>query len=253
VRVVGEGPRRLTVEVEYSLNRAHGSGVFLVVRPVHGDGSSAPTGHPPTVSSIGVGQRSQVTVQPQSSTEVFTSSTLVVELRAAGVDGPLAQKSVAFDKTWSHPSVSLLQSVQLAAAPPAPSVPTPTASACEADSQVVERRFSGDGAVEIVYADGTIRQISDGSVTTIHPDGRHSTMSHMNSQPPTPPPPPLGGGPLDLWLQAQNNRLLGTIGALVRNDSTSFRNYQAAEPAGLSPYDRMSRHTATLTRLLGAK
>lgn len=108
------------------------------------------------------------------------------------------------------------------------------------------RKILENGTVEIDYADGSKKIISDGSITFISPDGRTSMESFDTAAPFV--PPDLPNDDINRWLNSLNARLYTLISQLLKNDQTSINNLTAGE-SGLNIYQVINRRFKFLQSL----
>lgn len=228
VRVIAETARELTLEVDYSYAGDHGTSVFIGAYASEGGVAVPGTGYRPGPVVPGNQNTRVVLVAAADAPATFPSDAILLQMYV-GEGDPFVSQTVAFRKTWSVPTAAL--PIQLQLVGPSPQ-PAPQQAPPDA-SRIVERRIADDGAVELVYGDGTIKRLYSGGYTIIFPDGRRQTASFMSAQPPTAPDPPPDDA-LYPWLQNESDWLLDMIRVLVGNNTASVNNYLAKEPADAS-------------------
>jgi hypothetical protein len=126
---------------------------------------------------------------------------------------------------------------------------TKSKRAPERATGVVTRTILAGGIAEVRYADGTRKQISSGSTTTILPDGTRQSVIRMDTQVPDPPLLPSDSQALKRWREHHNESLLDIIKSMVSNDAGAL-NTLRTEEADKTLYQVISLRTRLIGRLL---
>jgi hypothetical protein len=249
VQVAAESTAEVVLTVVYSYDGDRGGNVAISAVMAN-DGAPLPYyGYRPGRVEPGR-HRTQVRLgTTQGAPTSFASNQIEVAMYVGGGEA-FVKRQFSFAKTWSQPGATLAPVVRLAAMRPrlplqrVPGQPAPAQLQVpgQPDEAAVERRILPDGAVELRYPDGTIRKLFGGGETITRPDGSSSTMLYQHAQPPTPPTAPPDPAHAS-WLDAENERLLDIMRALVGHDEPSIQNYLEREGTGRTVYERIDART----------
>lgn len=240
VRVAAESTAELTLEVDYSYSGDHGPTMFISALAQAGDAASK-TGFRAGAAQTGRHTTRVVLVAPVDD-DWYTTNEVLVQMYSGG-GAPITSKRFGFAKTWSRPTAAMPLALRVLATRPTPS-PGQAGMA-----EPVQRRFGADGAVEIVYGDGSLKRKYKGGYTLVRPDGREQTVLFATLQPPTPPTAPPDNEHAR-WLDFESQQLLSLIRTLVGQNEATVSNYLAKEPIGLSPYARISVRREAVERMV---
>jgi hypothetical protein len=240
VRVIAESAGEVTLEVDCSYSGSLGPTAFVQAFAQAGDALSK-TGYRAGVVQPGR-HVTQVGLVAPADDDWYVTSEVEVRLYR-GTSSPIASKRFAFAKTWSRPTASMPLALRVLGPMP------PPAPGGQGASGALERRFAADGAVEIVYPDGSVKRMYRGGFTLVGPDGKEQRYSFSTLQAPTPPLAPPDDGHAR-WLAFETDRLLGIIRSLVGQNEPTVANYLAREAADLSPYGRISARREAIERMV---
>ena len=255
VAIASESTNEVVLTVVYSYDGDQGSNVAISAVMAHDGEPSAHYGYRPGRVERGR-HRTQVRLgTTQSAPAIFSTNQIQVAMYVGGGEA-FVKRQFSYAKTWSQAGAQLAPVVRLAEMRPRlplqraplaqlelaqpPQELTPPGESEQTGA--VDRRILPDGSVELHYPDGTIRKLFGGGETITRPDGTSSTMLYQNAQPATPPTAPPDSTHAN-WLDAENERLLDIMRALVGNDEPSIQNYLEHEGADRTVYEQIDART----------
>jgi hypothetical protein len=242
VHVVSESTHEVVLDVDYTYAADHGDKVFMAAYARTDGQASGYTGYRPGAVQAGRGRTRVALVAAEAAPAVFTTNALLVQMYVGGGQ-PFASAEYTLPKAWLRPQAALPPLVRLLDGAGG-TLPASVGSA-GAPTDVVARRFSPDGSVELVLRDGTIKRKYRGGFTVISPGGGRMSAQFVSAQPPTPPAAPPDEQQR-AWVEDESARLLAVMRALVGKDEATLQNYLAREPADLSDYGRISARTEAI-------
>lgn len=139
--------------------------------------------------------------------------------------------------------------------PQQPEVIDDLSPAVENDSQTsqetgITRSILEDGTVELRYPDGTVKLITQGGYTIIHPDGTTSMVLAINKPPTTPPELPKDEK-ISAYLEWQTESLLHLIKEMLNYEEESIENFLNHErEVAQNVYQKMYIRTSFINMLL---
>ena len=249
VTVASEGRDRVSFEVVYSYSGDQGGNVSMSVVMAQNNKPSAYYAFKPARLRPGR-HRTQVELGvSKSAPDVFSTNQIHVAMYVGG--NTFVKRSFFFPKTWTRPGSALqpvLQIIGTAILSPETRPLAPSITDSRGSGAPV-RHVLANGHVELRYPDGTVRERYPGGETVASPDGSKQTLLFASVQPPTPPsaPPDMAHA---MWLDAENDMLLGIIRTLVGNHEPSMQHYLSQEGSGISPYQQVGSRTRVIDMLV---